>query len=310
MGEITPIWACFVSLNLFNGDNNMKKSNKPTYNDFVKEIVAEIKLAMQEDGLKWSSRFDLNGSFQLPLNSKSEHYSGLNLIKLWIKQSTLNLHSNQWATFKQLKSLGFNVLKGEKGTTIGYFNFYDKEVEGQDEKKHLAFFKRYSVFNLSQTDAKSEVIKIEQPDIQDLIESCGAEIQHHDQGRAFYNITRDVIKLPNQSLFDSEEGYYATLLHELVHWTGHETRLGRFERGVNKNTDYAKEELVAEIGATLLCRHFGIQAPLENHASYLKGWMTELSEKDFEEAVKLAGKSLTWLLRKLDQKDSTLSYAA
>jgi antirestriction protein ArdC len=104
----------------------------------------------------------------------------------------------------------------------------------------------------------------------------------HEGFKAYYSPTRDQIVLPERRNFLSSSGYYATLAHEMVHSTGHLSRLKR-EGIVNFDgfgTDnYAKEELVAELGAFLVCTRLSIASKPENHASYLKSWITRLKEQ-------------------------------
>jgi antirestriction protein ArdC len=89
----------------------------------------------------------------------------------------------------------------------------------------------------------------------------------------------------------SDEAYYETLLHELVHSTGHKSRLDReLENGKGK-TAYATEELVAEMGAAFLCAEAEIfQQQLDNSAAYIAGWLKALKD-DVQMVVRAAGKA-------------------
>jgi antirestriction protein ArdC len=89
----------------------------------------------------------------------------------------------------------------------------------------------------------------------------------------------DVILLPAPESFTSAEAYYATNLHEHVHWTGHKTRLSRVEKWAPFGSEaYACEELVAELGAAFLCAELSIKGELEHHASDLQHWLTVLKQ--------------------------------
>ena len=97
---------------------------------------------------------------------------------------------------------------------------------------------------------------------------------------AWYRPSNDTVGMPARGLFSSAEEYYSTLFHELTHSTGHASRIGR--EGIEiLNTfgseSYSKEELVAEMGAAMLCGVTGIApATIENSAAYLKTWIERL----------------------------------
>ena len=134
--------------------------------------------------------------------------------------------------------------------------------------------------------------------IDSLVQSLGVTISHFG-GRAYYNPVDDVIVLPEQKYFTSNQHYYAVLLHELVHWTGGRVdRLSRecFDNYAHSEKDRAQEELIAEVGSLFLSSHFGLRAELEHHASYVQLWKTLLSEKKVMNAVNKASKAFAWIL--------------
>jgi antirestriction protein ArdC len=105
---------------------------------------------------------------------------------------------------------------------------------------------------------------------------------HFGHDSASYSRTFDRIKMPNPSDFVSREAFFAVFAHELVHSTGHNSRLARTFGSTFGDADYAKEELVAELGATMLCAKYGVDSNIEGHASYLEGWLSALkSDKRF-----------------------------
>ena len=110
-----------------------------------------------------------------------------------------------------------------------------------------------------------------------FVADTGALIIVHGGDRAYYKPSEDRIQLPSPEQFRSSEGYYATALHELTHWSGHKSRLERDLKGRFGTAAYAAEELVAEIGAAFLCVRAGVTAePREDHAHYLKSWIAVL----------------------------------
>ena len=148
--------------------------------------------------------------------------------------------------------------------------------------------KGYTVFNGDQIDglpstspAAGPAAPIERAEA--FIERCGAEF-HHGGDRAFYSPIHDRIHLPAVEAFIDAEGYTATKIHELTHWTGHQSRLAReFGRRFG-DAAYAFEELVAELCSAFLCADLGVSAePRADHGSYLASWIAVL--KDDKRAI-------------------------
>ena len=221
----------------------------------------------------------------LPKNLVSEKpYRGINTIVLTMRGRT----SPYWATFRQIKKAGGSVRKGERGTRIVYTNWFEVEDDETGVERKIPFLKEYVVFNLDQATG-IEVQEDEPPAPITPIEQCEEvarampsppTIRHDGGSSAFYRPPTDSVHLPIMDSFESAEGYYSTLFHELVHSTGHGSRLAR--KGVTEITgfgtdEYSNEELVAELGAAFLCGRTGI-APqtIENSAAYIDNWLAKL----------------------------------
>lgn len=112
---------------------------------------------------------------------------------------------------------------------------------------------------------------------ENILEASGVKLVHRAQGHAFYRPGEDAIYLPEKKQFSSEEGYYSTALHELSHWTGHESRLNR-EFGPFGSIAYAKEELRAEIGSMMISGELGIGQSVDDHAAYVQSWIKILRD--------------------------------
>lgn len=157
----------------------------------------------------------------------------------------------------------------------------------------------FNLFNLDQIDnvpdeLKDEIIAQPKPGFdfnaqaEEFLQATGAKITHRGN-RAFYRPSTDEIILPQPEAFITPENYYATACHELTHWTGHKSRLARDFEGRFGDESYAFEELIAELGASFLCGHFGfIDATIENHASYLSSWIKVL--KNDKNAIFIAAR--------------------
>ena len=236
-----------------------------------------------------------DSSFKIPRNMVSDRqYNGVNILLLWGAAIKHEYSSNVWASFRQWNQQKESIRKGEKGTMVVYYDFIEKEEDG--ELKKLPFLKSYVVFNKCQL-AGYDPEKVQQEPAPSLAErldegegflrNTGAVIKHKGKS-ASYNFSKDEIIMPKMDSFvDTEhstatENYYSTLLHELVHWSGHESRLKRdFGKRFGDFT-YAAEELVAEFGAAFLCAELGIsREPRKDHANYIANWLTALKNNKF-----------------------------
>ena len=192
-------------------------------------------------------------------------------------------------TYKQAEKIGAQVSNRAKGKGVQVVFYKPFEITGalnpetgSHDKKVIPMLKTYTVFNTDFIDGLpvNEIEPIEKPEFQSIedceqfIASISADIRHGGN-RAFYTSKDDYIQLPEKADFHSNADYYATALHELSHWTGSESRLNRqFGKKFGDNA-YAFEELVAELGAAMLCAHNKIDGQLQ-HASYIESWLKVL----------------------------------
>jgi len=235
-------------------------------------------------------------------------YQGINRLILGMSGYTTPL----WASYKQWQQLGANVKEGEKGTQIVFYSPIVKESinpdTGNAEKSAYHCLKTYYVFNAAQVEG----IEIEKPAptletfnpvpaLEDRILKTGALIKHGDS-RAYYRPSEDFIGMPDKNTFKSENHYYATVLHELTHWSGAKHRLDRTKGARFADAAYAFEELVAEMGAAFLCQDYGIEGDLR-HADYIGSWLKCLraDNKAIFNAAALAQKAANYI----NELDST-----
>ena len=215
-----------------------------------------------------------------------------------------------WTSYKKITEAGGHVLKGSEATAIiflGGGTAKDKFKEDGTNQKYR-FLRYYSVFNLEQTSLEipaNEESKLALLDVHQFLNTGNMPTIKHGDARAFYAPSQDKIHLPYLSTFDSEEAYFSTLFHELVHATGHHARLDRtaiFSEADMKQESYSFEELVAEIGSALLCKLTGkfTKEIEENSIAYLNGWKSRLSSnKDWLiSASSKAEKAVNYLIGK------------
>ena len=217
-----------------------------------------------------------------------------------------------WLTYRQAAGRGGHVKKGEHGEPVVFWKFVetlDRETGGV---KQIPLLRHYTVFNVEQCEGveypKGEVDPREAQPIAaaEAIEAGmpnPPRIVIDDIPKAHYSPAQDLVRMCSARYCVSDERYHETLLHELIHSTGHAKRLNRFaEEGTTHefgSTTYAAEELVAEIGAAFLCARAGIfQAVEDNAAAYIASWLGKL-RNDKALVVRAAGKAqkaAAWIL--------------
>lgn len=229
-------------------------------------------------------------------------YNGVNTLILAMSASAGGFKSNQWATYKQWLELGGQVRKGTKGTTIIFYSPVtgSKVTADGTEKSYHYVLKSYSVFNADQIDGYIAPLVTIKPfnsiaALEALATDSGALIKHGGD-KAFYSPSNDFIQMPHKTDFTNEAAYYATLLHEMAHWSGNAARLNRDLSGRFGNEAYAAEELIAELSAAFLCAEYQIDGDLR-HAGYIASWLRILKNdnKAVFKAAALAQKSADYI---------------
>jgi antirestriction protein ArdC len=269
------------------------------YEDICSKITNQmIEMIEAEEILPWQKPW--NGSVLPPTNIISKKlYKGYNSFFL----GCTGFSNSYWGTYNQIKKKNGKINKGEKGYPIIFWtDTYQKyAVDNKTGKKEKItvkmdrpILKYFKVFNMGQTSLEEQFKSEAEPqnefkplsDVDKVIEAACSQGKvakiRNGEPRAYYSPGLDVINLPDKNLFCSIEEYYSTLLHECNHSTGHKDRLNRLKDGSILNdghkVTYSKEELVAELGAVFMMRHFKIEikSTFENSAGYLKGWLSSL----------------------------------
>jgi antirestriction protein ArdC len=246
-------------------------------------LVTDRIIEHLENGtIPWQRPWSSSG---LPRNLVSgKAYRGINV---WLLNA-LEYEQNLFLTFKQVKELGGSVRAGEKSHSVIFWKWPEEDTE--TGKKKIPILRYYFVVNISQCTGIPEqylpapVLKRKNDPIevcQEIVQRMphGPEIRHQGD-KAYYHPFFDFVNMPSMERFINSESYYSTLFHELVHSTGHESRLKRKELQTSTTTDfdaYSLEELTAEIGACYLNSYAGIVGwDFTNHVAYIQGWLEKL----------------------------------
>jgi antirestriction protein ArdC len=275
------------------------------YQRVTDQVIAAIEAGAGNFEMPWHST---NGALRRPRNVVSgAAYQGINILALWSQALVKGYHSSLWGTYRQWQEMGWQVRKGEKATVVVYYRqlpeFQDEAEGSADAPEYRLIARAFFVFNACQMDGwrareestKSSVEPCEE--IEQLVEMLGAMIRYGGDV-ACYRPRDDYIELPDRERFTGTstssptEAFYATLLHELVHWSGHPKRLNRDLSGRFGSEAYAMEELVAELGAAFLSAEFQVSnAPRPDHAAYVAHWLRVL--KNDKRAIFLASRLAT-----------------
>ena len=288
--------------------------NKKQYQSICKRITERILGFLEQGIVPWRKPWN-GGKANAPRSvSTKKVYRGTNLAIL----GCAGYESPWWLTFGQAKKLGGQVRKGEKSFPIHYWKFHPPvdctgtpwdnsgcigdsctACKGTGKRTPFPSLFSFNVFSANQCDGLPEkyypAIK-DDDEVRDFtpVEACDEIIANypskpdifHDQADSCHYIpSKDEVHMVKPEYFVSDEEYYSTFFHELIHSTGHKSRLAR--EGVAKahlfaDHEYSKEELVAELGSTYLCAIAGIDrsSVIQNSASYIKSWSSKLAENE------------------------------
>ena len=264
--------------------------------DIYAAVTDRIIAQMEQGVIPWLKPWRTNG--KAVSHATGKPYSLLNQMLLG--------RPGEYLTFKQCQAAGGRVKKGEKSNMVVFWKWIEQEDEETGETKEVPFLRYYNVFHIDQcegitakhtTEAAfpdgADTQEAAQDIIHDYLSRTGVKLLHEEGDHAFYRPSTDEIVLPLRKQFISTAEYYSTVWHELVHSTGHPSRLNRLDKVVAFGSDvYSKEELVAEIGAAALVNHCGLETStsLRNNAAYVQNWLSVLKgDKRF--IVSAAGKA-------------------
>ena len=281
------------------------------YDEITRRIIAELEAGR----LPWVQPWDSSAvaaPLGVPKNAATGRaYSGINVLILWNAVVQHGFSCQSWLTFRQALTLGGHVRKGERGTTVVYADRFVPDDERRrafdmgEEAQAIPFLKRFTLFSTDQCEGLPQDLSTAPrpvaegsilPQVEALIRASGADVRLGGD-KAFYSPDLDYVQVPLPEAYFEPINWHRTALHELGHWTGHDSRLARDLAGGFGSKRYAQEELVAEMTAAFACATLGI-TPTVRHADYIGAWLSVLREdsRAVVRAASAASKAADYLL--------------
>lgn len=280
------------------------KHKQPKLNKTRQELIDSFVGCLNEEKLPWRQGWNVTGLSLMRNAVSNTAYHGCNAFLLMMVASIRGYDDPRWCTYKQASDNGWQVKKGAKGAPVEYWTVYDKKHKknisfddyhdevvnkGRDEKEFSIISRTYTVFNANCIDG---IPPLEQKDPQKLNDiemnqfvgniKDNMQVGYKEFGdRAFYSPSVDTVTMPPRSQFLNQHEFDATLLHELAHATGHESRLNRDLHHRFGSEGYAVEELRAEISSAFLTQYIEIDLNcehLDNHKAYIQSWSSVLKK--------------------------------
>jgi antirestriction protein ArdC len=253
---------------------------------YAYERITGVIIALLEQGtVPWHKTWKASTGWPRNLVTKKP-YRGINVLLLWCGK----YESPFWLTLRQANLLGGTVRKGEKACPVVFWKRLTVGEKDSPEEREIPLLRYYHVFNVAQCEG----LKNGHPSAPDgtappaskpeeIVANMPQKPAIKDGfTKAFYSPREDYVGMPGQARFEGSEQYYATLFHELIHATGHETRLNRStltEKAGFGSDPYCREELIAEIGAAFLCGQAEIaERTIDNSAAYVAEWLKRMKD--------------------------------
>lgn len=266
--------------------------------DRQQEVTDRIIAALEQGTLPWRQPWDpaKAGRDMRPFNMASgRRYGGINVLLLAMDGRAWGGADHRWCTYEQAKAKGWQVRKGETGTTVFFVGQAVRkdrsggpadapvDTAGDPTARIARFYKAHNIFHASQIDGVPDMPplatdaapwkRIEAVDT--MLERSGAVIRYGGPA-AFYAPASDHIQLPMRGAFHDTYGLASTATHELLHWSGAGHRLARDLSGRFGSASYAFEEMIAELGSCQIGMTLGLPCDVDNHASYVGHWLDRL----------------------------------
>lgn len=260
---------------------------KDVRQEITNQIISQLESVSIGDYQKpW---FNIKG---LPSNPVTKsRYHGINALCL---QSDKFDHL-EYASYKQWQSIGAQVKQGEHGSMVVFYKPIEIKDKQTEELKKIPLLKYSTVFNCSQvegyTPKTTELNTHESIEQAELFASNCQIATEYKHDRACFIPSANLVQMPKLGQFNTPGDFYSVLFHEYTHATGHKSRLDRDQKGRFGGSEYAFEELIAELGSAFTMAHLNLeQSPRTDHAIYIKSWLQAL-KSDNKFIFSAAGKA-------------------
>jgi antirestriction protein ArdC len=271
-----------------NRGSNANRVPRDHYQDVTDRIITALEAGTPPWRRPWDP--DKAGGPAMPRNAATgQRYRGINVLTLGMSGLAFTSADPRWATYKQAEDRGWQVRKGEHGTTGYFFKRLelrdDSRPEGdEDAVRRIPLLRAFSLFHASQIEGIPDYVPptIEEapwraPEAAEIILANSGAVVRFGGDRAFYSPATDHIQMPPHAAFATAERFCGTLIHEASHWSGAESRLNRNLRNAFGSHDYAREELRAEISTVMILAETGISNyDFSNNAAYIASWLEKL----------------------------------
>lgn len=295
--------------------HQLRKARAPAERaNLYQQITDQIITQLEEGRVPWVQPWTVaRAGLGMPHNAATGRaYSGINILTLWNAVIARGFASHAFLTFRQALTLGGNVRRGEHGTQVVYAHRFVPSAErlraaaeNREAKGSVPFLKQFTVFSVDQCDGLPDHMTEPPPPVpvglilpraNTLIEATRADFRIGG-AHAFYSPTYDFVQVPRPDDYPEPINWHRTAFHELGHWTGHASRLGRDQNGSFGSPSYGREELVAEMAGAFVCAALGI-VPTVRHADYLGSWLQIIREDNraIVRAASAASKAADFLL--------------
>ena len=262
--------------------------------DHYQEVTDRIIAALEAGTPPWRKPWDPDKAHgpAMPRNAATgQRYRGINVLTLGMSALAFSSGDPRWATYKQSEDRGWQVRKGERGTTGLFFKKLERRDDSkpdntEDSVRRIPLLRAFTLFHASQIDGVPDYIPptIEEapwraPEAAEIIVANSRAVIRYGGERAFYSPSTDHIQMPPRAAFATSDGFCSTLLHELGHHSGHSSRLNRDLSNRFGSHDYAREEMRVQISQMMVCGELGIAVSdydFSNNAAYVASWLEKL----------------------------------
>lgn len=278
-------------------------ANGNVYQMVTDRIIAEL----EKERIPWRKCWS---------GSRSGAYNRITKKPYSLMNQMLLGQSGEWATYKQWQELGGHIRKGEKASFVTFWKlqpYEETNADGETEVKQIPLLRYYNVFHISQVDGVEPLEKPELNTVEPIAEAERIKEAYKEReyiqikeivsNDAFYSPSGDYIQVPCREQYQEANEFYSTLFHEMIHSTGHKSRLNRLTTGTDARFGsqvYSKEELCAELGSAMILNQIGIETPetFTNSTAYIQSWLKVLKNdnKFIVSASSKAQKAVEYIL--------------